>query len=78
MPKKKSDRLDEVDQAIKLLEKVEDEWETGYKNPLLKEALGSKRISLLEEYYHLNSQKKGGKRPEEDKKSGRKKEIQPP
>jgi hypothetical protein len=65
MPKERSNRLNEVIEAIALLKNVERDWPKAVANELLKEALHKIEKGLQEELFQIMSQKKTGRKGSE-------------
>jgi hypothetical protein len=61
MPRERSNRFNEVVEAISILKAAEKEWPRGVSNKLIKEAMESKEKELHEELFILMTQKKGRK-----------------
>ena len=58
MSKEKSNRLNDVIDAIGLLKNVESAWPAGFSNPLLKEVLQKAEREFQEELFNIVNKKK--------------------
>lgn len=61
MPKEKSNRLNEILEAISLLKSAESAWPTGFSNPLLKEVFQKTEREFQEELFNIINKKKDSK-----------------